>query len=769
MSLIQNLAETYIYQVAQSIQARELGLEEAVTSLAARVEWGNPSDGEINQVDTLINDLIDSQREPKLAYILAELNLAVSQVVGSPSQEVICANTVGEAITALKDPRLTPRRIEVYKAALNIVDLSGDELRAAVLYNNLGNAYSELMSGDLAASSQAAVEAYERALTVFTPETQPFAWAGIQNNLATIYKSRPDHDEETIRPAITCWELALTVLTRDTYPLEWATVQRNLGVAYKDLNSGNPVENLKRARDHLLAALEVFTPEVRPVDWAELQNTLGNLYLNLTTGDRSENLQEAIACFDAALTVRTTDVFPVQFATTCVNLGNAWLSLPGGDRADNLQCAIEYYEQALTLYTLQDFPERNAQIHTNLAAAYLYLPAGDRAQNLRRAEHSLKIALNFFSRTENPTRYAWVKSTQGAVYRAMARNDPKYASWAIAAFRETLDVYTKEEFPADYARVMDNLGTLYRALSEEDPQKNRRHAEQCYQAALTVYHAEFYPDDYASTQTNLGNCYLFWPTTDRSQTMSKAIECYQKALRFHSREAFPLDYARTMDALAVAYSLLAGEREEFATAASKCFREALEAATAVGARSEIVRIAGNAGSLFWKQGNWTAAYTNLALAIQTLEDIWDEHYSSAGKSELQHEHPALYSRMVQTCHALLREKDVVDYVERSRSRHLLSLLGETVTPPSATQASVCELLTQVSMLSDDLRSLKAVTHEAESLSAEQILALIRREETLWRERNHFFGELETHLPEYVGLKQGRPLSFDDFRDMLAGI
>lgn len=451
MSIPETLTDAYLYQTARSVLAGELSLADASTRLIATAEWGNPSDGEINRVDTLIQELINSQQDVHFAYILSELNLAVCKAVGSPSQEVICAITVGEAITGLRDPRLASRRIEVYKTALMIVQKPGDEWRAAILYNDLGNAYNELATGDRRENLQMAIEYFHRALDIFTSEIQPYAWASIQNNLATAYKSLPGTDDQNILLAIPHWNQSLTVLKREDYPIEWANVQCNLGIAYKDLNSGDFVENISLAQAHLLAALEIFTPEVQPSNWAETKNSLGNVFFKLTTGNRSENLRRAITCFEEALTVRTIDTFPAEYAGTCVNLGNAWLSLPGGDQTENLRKAIEYYEQALTIYTPQDFPEENARTHADLAAAYYHIPAGDRAQNLRRAGQGLELALQVFTLFKDSSQYAWLKTTQGAVYAAMAHSDPSRVPLAIDCFKDALEVFTPEAFPADYA------------------------------------------------------------------------------------------------------------------------------------------------------------------------------------------------------------------------------------------------------------------------------------------------------------------------------
>ncbi len=763
MSLPKTLPETYLFETARSVQTGEISLQEGSTLLVASSEWGNPSDGEINQVDTFTQELIQEQRDPQFAHILAELNLAVCRAVGSPSQEVICSNTVGEAISALKDPRLAPRRIEVYKSALEIAISTDDERRAAILYNNLGNAYSDLTIGDLKENAQNAINCFKQALEVFTFDFAPYAWASIQNNLATVYKVRPGTDDENIKPAIACWENVLNIFQKNTYPFEWANVQRNLGIAYKDLNTGDPVENLNRARDYLLSSLEIFTPDRHPVLWAEVQNTLGNVFFRLTTGNISENLKRAIGCFEASLAIRTLERHPAQFAGTMVNLGNVWLSLTVGDRAKNLQRAIDNYEAALGVYSLQDFPELYAQTHTNLAAAYLYLPSGDRAQNLRMAEQNLEIALSVFTQSQSAMQYAWCKSTQGAIYQEMSRNNPDYAPQSIACYQAALEVYTEESFPADFARVVDALGTLYRSLPAGDPLENRRKAEKYYEAALRIYRPDTYPDNWASTQTDLGNCYLLWPTADRSETLPKAIKCYQSALSVHTREQFPLDYARLMDGMATAFGLLSDQGVEFQESASQCLQNAWEAATEVGASNEMLRIAGNGGSLFWRRREWALAHEWLARAIETLEEMWEEHYSPVGKRQLQEKHTALYIRIVQSCHALDKKKNTICYIEQARSRFLLSILGENLQFPVNVPSAIQNDLKKTHAILNDLR---LIDQAVQFSSSEQILNLFQRENRIRKEFQLILERVEKYMPEYVSLWRGQPLDFQAIKDMI---
>ncbi|MFZ0889802.1 MAG: hypothetical protein WA005_15245 [Candidatus Binataceae bacterium] len=125
--------------------------------------------------------------------------------------------------------------------------------------------------------------------------------AGRDNNLGNAYSDLPTGDRgENLRRAIECYEAALRVRTEREFPQDWATTQNNLGTAYVDLPTGDRGENLKRAVACYEAALRVRTERDFPQDWATTQNNLGTAYGNLPTGDRGENLKRAIACYEAA-------------------------------------------------------------------------------------------------------------------------------------------------------------------------------------------------------------------------------------------------------------------------------------------------------------------------------------------------------------------------------------------------------------------------------------------------------------------------------------
>ena len=69
--------------------------------------------------------------------------------------------------------------------------------------------------------------------------------------------------------AIKAYEAALTVRTREAFPQDWAQTQNNLAIAYSDRIKGSKADNLEAAIKAYEAALTVFTREAFPQDWAQ--------------------------------------------------------------------------------------------------------------------------------------------------------------------------------------------------------------------------------------------------------------------------------------------------------------------------------------------------------------------------------------------------------------------------------------------------------------------------------------------------------------------
>ena len=169
----------------------------------------------------------------------------------------------------------------------------------------LGNAYSDLPTGDRAANLEQAIACYRQALRFYTPEAAPLQYAMTQNNLGTAYSSLPTGDRAAnLEQAIACYREALRFRTPEAAPLEYATTQNNLGSAYADLPTGDRAANLEQAIACYRQALRVYTPEAAPLDYAMTQSNLGVAYARL------QDYARAIEEYDRAIALNPEDATP---------------------------------------------------------------------------------------------------------------------------------------------------------------------------------------------------------------------------------------------------------------------------------------------------------------------------------------------------------------------------------------------------------------------------------------------------------------------------
>jgi tetratricopeptide (TPR) repeat protein len=121
---------------------------------------------------------------------------------------------------------------------------SREQVRGRLL-NGLGESYWRRRQGSRADNLEAAIKAYEAALTVWTREALPQDWAATQNNLAAAYSDRIKGSKaDNLEAAIKAYEAALTVRTREALPRDWADTQYNLANAYSYRIRGDRADNL---------------------------------------------------------------------------------------------------------------------------------------------------------------------------------------------------------------------------------------------------------------------------------------------------------------------------------------------------------------------------------------------------------------------------------------------------------------------------------------------------------------------------------------------
>ncbi len=516
-----------------------------------------------------------------------------------------------------QDPSVIAQLIQVYEQVVERLRPDEAPLYYAVVQNNLGAAYYQLPTGDLASNLAKAMAHWKQALRFWTPDVAPFRYAAVHNNLGEVYRNLPAGDQvNNLKQAIACYQEALRFRTPEATPRDYAITQHNLGRACFDLSVENQTNDMKQAIACYQEALHFWTPETAPQEYAAVQHDLGLAHRELPTGDRAKNLVQAIACFREALRFRTPEATPFAYATTQNHLGGAYRRLPTGDQTKNLVQAIACYREALRCWTPDTAPQDYASIQNNLGLAHHNLPTGDRASNLEHAIACYQEALRFWTPEGAPLDYALVQNNLGAAYLNLPTGDrASNLEHAIACYQEALRFYTAEVAPFEYATIQNNLGSIYSQFPTGDRARHLEQAMARLQQALRFQTPETAPFQYARAQSNLGVAYLNLPIGDRASNLEQAMTCCQEALRFYTAEATPHDYAMAQNNLGAAYlNLRTGDRASNLEHAIACFQQALRLWTPEAAPLDYAMAQTNLGSAYYYLGKGDRA-SNLEQAI----------------------------------------------------------------------------------------------------------------------------------------------------------
>ncbi|MEH2048552.1 tetratricopeptide repeat protein [Nostoc sp.] len=253
-----------------------------------------------------------------------------------------------------------------------------------------------------------AIEFYQLALKMISPQTHSETYARVQNNLGTAYGdlARFSHPSENWQQAVLAYSEALNYRTADMDSLKYAACQNNLGTAYWHLGQYNqPILHLKKAIAAYNEALVYYNPEEEPLKYGMIQNNIGTACWNLAQYEQpAQNLQLAINVYSEALKYRTPANFPTACAATQNNLGTAYWHLANLSqttkeaRQNYLQLCISAYEEAIALaHSLSDtslsFDLLASYNNLGLAHYQLVIDESFKGDKTTRSQH-LEVALD---------------------------------------------------------------------------------------------------------------------------------------------------------------------------------------------------------------------------------------------------------------------------------------------------------------------------------------------------------------------------------------
>jgi CHAT domain-containing protein/tetratricopeptide (TPR) repeat protein len=424
-------------------------------------------------------------------------------------------------------------------------------------------------SGDLPQREDLVLQAYERALTVFTAADHPQAWALIQSNLVGLYVDLRRGDRaQNLEKALQHGQAALRVRTRTEDPDNWAVTQQLLAYAWLNRRLGRPDQNAARAIEAGEAALTVLSPDRHAQFWASLHLTLSSAYFERAQGERLADLDLAIASARKAMTVYTRDAAPDDWVSLQLNLTKACRDRNRSPDDPYLGWAIDAAAAALDLLSSDTEPDRWADAQLSLAAALALQQDGD---GFARARDAIDAVLRALPRDAYPYLWARANSALGVLLFETADGAPERLRLAVAAFERSLEVWTRDKYPEEWAGTQRNLAGAYREGGTGD---HFDKAVAALNAVLSIHDRERQPDEWSAAMRDLGDVYM---SRGRAADVEQAIAMFRQSLEVADRANDPELWGATQARLGEAYlaRALGVRRNNVALA-----RQALEAAAA---------------------------------------------------------------------------------------------------------------------------------------------------------------------------------------------
>jgi hypothetical protein len=196
--------------------------------------------------------------------------------------------------------------ITATKAALERFERGSDPLRWAGLQMNLGLAFEGLFYLQPEAG-QDSVEAYRRALSVYSREATPWDWARTQHNLANILTGvgAREKNPRILAEAIQSYEAAAEIRQKDAAKFQWANTKIGMGYARLNLarlhDRDEAIATARLAREDVEAALGQLSAQTATNSWIRANRLRSDILQQL-----AYRLDDAALILEAAASLERT-------------------------------------------------------------------------------------------------------------------------------------------------------------------------------------------------------------------------------------------------------------------------------------------------------------------------------------------------------------------------------------------------------------------------------------------------------------------------------
>lgn len=679
-----------------------------------------------------------------------------------------------------------PDRIQKCELALALVKRDDKPQEWAQLQSELGFSLARKPTHDRVENLQKAIEHYTLAITVYMPDAHATAWAMTQYRLASAYYdlatapavagqvsiqlTGQTRDDNLVK-AIKHYENALTTWTRENHPIRWALLQESLGDAYQ-VRPHADEENLSVAMNYYRKALTELTETDHERDWARIQHQIGTVLLRSISRDRKGNLSQAIKHLKQALAARKRmlDSQPYEWAQTQHNLAMACIEYQTEDRANNIEYAIRLCEEIVA--RLNAFPEMQALALSTLANAYNRRIRGDRAQNIESAIAYYKRAIDL--QRHEPR--AKSQHNLAVAYSKRIRGDSlDNLGSAIQAYERALEVFKEEVFAAQRAAVQVDLADAFWHLGNHWKQTDQDEAEKYFKQGIghgkdawRVYERLGLSAERARAQYILGNLYAERLAAPRIEHLKEAIRYYEASLAQRSVQTCPVEYAQTLNSLAATYlepELVA--RPGTLNLAIQHFHEAIQIHHEHGNREGERRSGANLALLYYGLQDWGKAYDALERVLAVVESMRSEALGDLGQIDIARENSRLYECMMDTCLRMSPKRSAKALIaaEANKARAFLAQMSyEEIPLPLPIESQ--PRLERERKLARELRGYEDAIRNVET--EDERLSLVQQQDGIRTSLNDIWRELEPHAPDYVALRRGDPVEYDQLQALVDG-
>jgi uncharacterized caspase-like protein len=312
------------------------------------------------------------------------------------------ADSLAEVGYATNDASLQARSLAAYRLAADLADRQHDRRLWGRAQNGLANALL-LFAPDDRAQTIAAIEGYERALSVFVGTALVEERVTIRNNfgVSLMRLGASDRSLETLRRAAAVLEISLHEWPDKGETRMRAQLLNNLGTTSKEtwvLAGGGT--GLVEAIQHYEAALAALPREVDPFEWAKFANNLG-IALQLL-GEKNgdvDTLLRSIEAYDEALSIRTKERLPLSWALS-INGRSFARILRGGiaKRPAEIEAGIVEAEAALALLRKLDADFYAAFVEDTICTGHAERASADGVADLSSALDVCRSAIRAFTK-----------------------------------------------------------------------------------------------------------------------------------------------------------------------------------------------------------------------------------------------------------------------------------------------------------------------------------------------------------------------------------